>query len=83
MSVVTPIMRKTTKVSDLKFHFEKFRNSRDEFITPLELQYSPPCRIVDNVVIGEEAPIYTERIGIGELLFEKLSDSPDFVGQVV
>jgi len=37
---------------------------------------------VDNVVIGEKTAIRKECIGLGELLFEKLRNNPDIVGQV-
>ncbi|XP_032691420.1 probable 4-coumarate--CoA ligase 3 [Odontomachus brunneus] len=45
-------------------------------------RYPPPCKIVDNVVIGEEAPVYRECVGIGELVYEQLSGNPEFVGLI-
>ncbi|XP_019697686.2 luciferin 4-monooxygenase [Harpegnathos saltator] len=58
-----------------------------EFVTSLlnekkMTKYPPPCKIVDKVVIGEEAPVYRECVGIGELIYEQLSGSPEIIGQI-
>ncbi|XP_011877564.1 PREDICTED: probable 4-coumarate--CoA ligase 3 [Vollenhovia emeryi] len=49
---------------------------------PYGSQYPPPCKIVDNVIIGDEGPLFKECLGYGELLFAKLNGNPDLVGQI-
>ncbi|KAL6257671.1 hypothetical protein P5V15_011250 [Pogonomyrmex californicus] len=45
-------------------------------------KYPPPCKIVNNIIIGDEAPLFTDCNSFGELLFEKLKNNPHVIGQI-